>query len=627
MRTTRIHGKAEPSGFQLKPVLSILLATVLVSLVAGTPAASGRESWYSDPDSYKGPSFVIDPENGNQLVSIEESSSPRQTVVSVGFKDPRVDKNPQKVAICQEIGINFDCGIEASIGSDTDEKEASPKVPYVSGSAILPFCGSGLENCIESLELRPTGEDSFIKARFQNHAPGPRFIGSPTLGIPSGTGLSIFSSEAGHTGGSEYSVRARLGFNVTGSSTNNPPTVKFREFELEVLGTKSSPRSSAKVPVSRLSDRPGKSTSSGGTPPDCAYSGDGYCGVIHDLEMSTDIKVTLILSNELTGWLRGRVQQGTFEVKELSEMYSRVIVSGKPADVPKFLATHSLERGDPDVVGDTEENSYRGKMTLVPAASAKAMNIVQAMKESVEDTATAVVPVWSLNSIAVTRSKDNKYKECSRKNPGLVGVVSTNAMAFDGAAPIFSDGYFSYNVSGLHYAPDGITKNLGTYDLSIRSDFARCLYGYSNAPISATVSVLGEQGQENIATEVVSERNGWLNLSARGFTFSEKELQVRIGQSQIRTLDAFSGSRTSLTSRQKSQIRSVVEKSKGNAKFICTGIRYYQQPMSVNVMVRKRAKEACEYAKSLNPDFSFWFQTKPTKARSYAGKVLLVSKN
>ena len=94
-----------------------------------------------------------------------------------------------------------------------------------------------------------------------------------------------------------------------------------------------------------------------------------------------------------------------------------------------------------------------------------------------------------------------------------------------------------------------------------------------------------------------------------------------------RTLATFSGSATNLTSLQKSQVEAAVEANPKAEKFICTGIRYYAQPMSVNIMVRKRAKAACEYAKSLNPELSTWFQTKPTMARSFAGKVLLTIKS
>jgi hypothetical protein len=94
-----------------------------------------------------------------------------------------------------------------------------------------------------------------------------------------------------------------------------------------------------------------------------------------------------------------------------------------------------------------------------------------------------------------------------------------------------------------------------------------------------------------------------------------------------KTLATFISSATTLSTQQKAQVKATVEANPTAEKFICTGIRYYDQPMSVNITVRKRAKAACEYAKQLNPALSTWFQNKPTKARSYAGKVLLTVKS
>ena len=91
-----------------------------------------------------------------------------------------------------------------------------------------------------------------------------------------------------------------------------------------------------------------------------------------------------------------------------------------------------------------------------------------------------------------------------------------------------------------------------------------------------------------------------------------------------KTLATYSGSATGLRSVQKAQVMVRVEANPNAAKFICTGIRYFDQPMSGKIMVRKRAKEACAYAKELNPELSTWYQNKPTQARSYAGKVLPV---
>ena len=94
-----------------------------------------------------------------------------------------------------------------------------------------------------------------------------------------------------------------------------------------------------------------------------------------------------------------------------------------------------------------------------------------------------------------------------------------------------------------------------------------------------------------------------------------------------RTLATFSESSPFLSNLHRGQVKAAVKANPNAEKFICTGIRYYSQPMSVNIMVRKRAKAACEYAKELNPSLSTWYQNKPTQARSYAGKVLLTIKS
>jgi hypothetical protein len=53
-----------------------------------------------------------------------------------------------------------------------------------------------------------------------------------------------------------------------------------------------------------------------------------------------------------------------------------------------------------------------------------------------------------------------------------------------------------------------------------------------------------------------------------------------------KTLATFSSSATTLTSQQKAQVRATVEANPDAEKFICTGIRYYSQPMSINIMVQ-----------------------------------------
>jgi hypothetical protein len=113
-------------------------------------------------------------------------------------------------------------------------------------------------------------------------------------------------------------------------------------------------------------------------------------------------------------------------------------------------------------------------------------------------------------------------------------------------------------------------------------------------------------------------------LLATGLSPATAATEYSVNQ---KTLATFSASATGLTSMQKAQVKATVDANPNAEKFICTGIRYYSQPMSVNIMVRKRAKAACEYAKQLNPSLSTWYQNKPTQARSYDGKVLLTIKS
>jgi hypothetical protein len=105
-------------------------------------------------------------------------------------------------------------------------------------------------------------------------------------------------------------------------------------------------------------------------------------------------------------------------------------------------------------------------------------------------------------------------------------------MGYDGTAPKFEDGTLNYRVTGLHHGPDGKSLNLGTYDLLLRSDAARCLYGFSNAPISASVSITSGDGLQNVATTIVTEKDGWLKLQAAGFTFSEKTIRLKLDQAK-----------------------------------------------------------------------------------------------
>ena len=94
----------------------------------------------------------------------------------------------------------------------------------------------------------------------------------------------------------------------------------------------------------------------------------------------------------------------------------------------------------------------------------------------------------------------------------------------------------------------------------------------------------------------------------------------------VKSLTDYPGRTREVTETQKAEIRSVLEKLDGNTKFICTGARVADNLYRMNVAVRMRAKLVCEYAKSLRPDLSYWYQTKVTQHENFNGRVIVVSK-
>jgi hypothetical protein len=59
------------------------------------------------------------------------------------------------------------------------------------------------------------------------------------------------------------------------------------------------------------------------------------------------------------------------------------------------------------------------------------------------------------------------------------------------------------------------------------------LYGFSNAPLNATISVSEEDGATSIATKNVSENDGWIHVAAYGFGFSTPTIKVAFDQNRV----------------------------------------------------------------------------------------------
>ena len=356
---------------------------------------------------------------------------------------------------------------------------------------------------------------------------------------------------------------------------------------------------------------------------DCLTGETNGCYKLDYPETKKHISLDLVTEFSNPLWITGRMANSKMDFVDLPGKFQKVTIQGEEVDVYGSGVTLPTERYNELMNLDLEIRKTSNRWLGFGGSDPRAFEALSIMGPLMGDKALGFNRQWGFMAGLITYNNS-----CVTSAEGIVGYVTTDAMVYETQAPSFNGGYFSYRVAGLHLDPQN-EPILGSYEFGISNDLARCLYGFRNSPVSASISVLGSMGEQKVATSVVSSRNDWTHLSAKGFTFSENRIDVQIrtiGTSQIRTLSTFFGNSAVLTPKQKTEIRAVLAKSDGNTKFICTGIRYFQQPMSENIKVRARAKAACEYAKSINPNFSYWYQTKTTQARSYNGKVMVVSK-
>jgi len=386
----------------------------------------------------------------------------------------------------------------------------------VLGDAILPPCEIAEQtNCIESLSVGTAGQ--VTQASLNRQIPGFSYEQEPSLGVPEGSTVSIWSApNYPHTGGNEYAVIATLSWALVDGRT------QLTNFAANVSGVteRPNPRVGISTPLAEGS----VSGASGGSS-ECFYTLQQTCAYNQVLPDGARIRLAVRISKDMSGWLFGRLKDPQIQITEHRPRSNLVVIDAEPVKVPVLQVSWN-QNEIPGLVNPTDTGNFGGGSFMTSSTDMRSFSFISSLREVAKDSSSGVRQFWGFQSSSWVNGVS---AQCSRANTGLMGIVTTNAMAYQGGVPSFSRGTLSYRVAGMHYLPDGATEALGTYDLVMRSDIARCLYGFNRAPVSATITVTGE-GDKNIATTVVGEKDGWLKLAAYGFTFSNKTIQVRLTQ-------------------------------------------------------------------------------------------------
>ncbi|MCX6447915.1 MAG: hypothetical protein NTV18_02090 [Actinobacteria bacterium] len=390
---------------------------------------------------------------------------------------------------------------------------SSGSSPKIRASPMLTICSEQANNdCIESIEISRDG-GNFRKLVFERDMPrvagldkdGKEFPADASMNLPRGSAASIWADVIdGQISDLKYLVSYQYSMYYESAE---------KKFILQNV---------------QLGIRPFKVV--GGNQWSSLYFTATESGVLYDFPENVQMRAVIHMSKSAAGWFKARLMNPDISISSLNSLNSRVEITGAPVRVPAFAYQRDLNNLS------TDEKKYTGALKGVISVEPGAREIfdyIEMARKVVNDVAEFSNTYWTLTSTPW----DNR-NPCLQDSTRVLGIVSTNAIGYEGASPEFKDGFLNYRVTGIHFGPDGKTPNLGTYDLLLRSDAARCLYRFSEAPISATVSISGSDGSQNVATTVVSEKDGWLKMKAAGFTFSEKNIKVKLIQEKAAGVEA-----------------------------------------------------------------------------------------
>jgi hypothetical protein len=533
-------------------LIKVLIVPLVLGLVAiSAPARAGNDlSWIPE---------ILEP-TVHTLAFTDKLPSPEEHSVLTSWKNPDAH-------VCTSTKDQY-CG-------------SSDQVVF---NSILKVCSNSTDtdcvsqvNAIDSSGTSAPGK--FSKYTITNHLNS--FAADPKLGIPEGSMPSIWSiPSAPHASGSDYAVFAAIagGVDQNGKEILTGGTNNFMQLSLIPVVLKDFGKGHQSISAGGTqaipgtyydycadSQEPGKASY-----PDCSHVNGKAClfatveqGICYAEEAFGAIQkfnLQLKLSKEPLGWMHGRMIDPAIAItKDAAGGVNLSITAGALnvpmvyqaatwASIPSNLQDLWVQCGvDPQSCGSywfTPENvatsDYR---TLIQSLSGNAeinliryvnpygaipLQIMAAISPLIENKSQAVSSTWSMRTLSVDEM--NGANNCFTNTPGLKGIVTTNSTAYSAGPPTFKDGSLNYQVASPHFEPDGVTPFRGTYNLVMRSDVARCIYGFSKAPIKATISVISSEGANDVATTVANEKDGWLYLSANNFQFSSPTIQVKLSQ-------------------------------------------------------------------------------------------------
>jgi hypothetical protein len=464
-----------------------------------------------------------------------------QSVSTISSNVRRNDKN--------DIGGMYLC-------ASMDDPECS-KGSDITAQLILPPCAIATQRmCIESLALG-SGTGPLEQAQLGREIAGPRTPADPLTGLPAGGGPSLWNAPTitNQAGTKNYGVSVKVTYYQNregmGSASKRSAPISLQSMRIDVFPVEIIPGDFSPLETYASVNPDGAATfgvrptgEARGISQDPAWLDSGSYGKVIDFARDTRAALTVRMGNEMTGWLYGRLKDIRVDVTPLDGKFNKITIEGAPVAAPgaygviKKSELENYPAIDARLRLGSNDFGYN-ELVNTPGTRGGGYSPVGnfvdfAAFEPILKTIPGAKSQWLIQSGASANGyRPQVTSQCFNDKTKLLGIVTTNALIYENGAPEFKNGTLNYKVAGLRHLADGVTLTRGTYDLAIRSETARCVYGFSDAPFQASISVIDADGQEQtIATESIREdaKREWLFLSAQNFTFSSPVIKVKLTQ-------------------------------------------------------------------------------------------------
>jgi hypothetical protein len=497
----------------MKKTLKILLSSLLIFgfIVGISPANSAT------------PALLSQPWQGIKIIENEQFLNGPPVIYSI----MGVGKQEPKYTICKSVDD------QACI--DTD---------YIESLASLPNCDSVNQiNCVVgvyAVSASGVRTDGIFQKRIVEKGKTD-YEANPSINLPLGNGQGAIWKIPGVKGADNtenYFVGALLRSGLKKPAGTKIGSNKFEPFYfasaispvVEKLG-RFGPNAASDSSATPTGFGSGVGNSSGEPWEDCVVTDQGVCYFPKNFPEGYRFGVNVKISSKLTGWFHGRISEPNITTTS-SGTGQALNIEAIPVQVPTLWEKVPTTEISEELRTLLTSSGFfgNGQGYYMPGNSGpESFGMASPWIKMLKDKATTSNSYWSVRTL-LGEGSDQVFR-CARNSSDVTGVVTTNSLVYSAGPPAFNqaDQTLDYKLLSPHFASDG-TEAKGSYDLLLRSDIARCIYGFSKAPVSASISVLSADGTAQVSTTLLNEKNGWLTLSAKNFTFSSPTVRIKLTQ-------------------------------------------------------------------------------------------------